>query len=264
MTQTAEQHTTDALFARDAVRAAYHLALLEPPYSRHVEWRGHRAPGGQLDAAAAFYHLSRPTIIFLLGEAGGVGGCLASADLPEHAYVAFFPEHQPVLDEFYLMPSKVEMVRMVLGRDEFVRHATDGLPEPVVLNDEHVDALDALYSFDTGFRPDAYQYSLGRYLGIFADGRMVAAAGTHFAAEDRSFAMIGNVLTHPDYRRRGLARLVVQRLLARLFGSVGTVCLNVRGDNAPGVKLYESLGFSARCTYREGCSVLRRMARNSP
>ena len=253
------EHPGDGLFADDAVKAAYHLALLEWPYSRHVAWQNHHGPDGEVDAAAAFYNLSRPTIVFLLGDAYGVGCCLESADLPEFAYLAFFPEHRPVLDRFYDLPGPVEMVRMLIHRRSLdLRTGRDraGRRLAVELGHKELPALLDLYSLASDLRPDPYQFERGGYLGIFDSGTLVAAAGTHFVSENSSFAMIGNVFTHPDHRRRGLARDAVAALVRRLMQRVDRVCLNVRSDNTAAVKLYESLGFAAHCTYREGTSVL--------
>ena len=251
------EHPDGALFLSDVVPAAYHLALLEWPYSRHVAWQHHHGPRGEVDAAAAFYKLSRPTILFLLGSPGGIGECLKAADLPEFAYVAFFPEHRPVLDRFYDLPGPVDMVRMLLHRGHSNGlHARCGCSHAVQLTHAHLPALLDLYGYEPGLRPDPYQFERGGYLGVFDNGALVAAAGTHFVSENNAFAMIGNVFTHPGHRRRGLARHVVASLVRRLPERVHKVCLNVRSDNVAAAKLYESLGFAACCTYREGASVL--------
>lgn len=57
---------------------------------------------------------------------------------------------------------------------------------------------------------------------------------------------IVNVATHPDYRRRGYARAVLDALLekARLDGIV-TLTLEVRESNVAAQALYASLGFEA-------------------
>lgn len=54
-----------------------------------------------------------------------------------------------------------------------------------------------------------------------------------------------NIAVHPDYRRRGLARQLVQQLVAQL-PSRGShrLTLEVRASNAPAQGLYETLGFT--------------------
>jgi len=254
----------------DKTEAAYHLALLGKPYSQHVSWYFHRDAYGQADGAVALYDMNRPTIIFLLGKDEAVSECLAYADLPDLAYAAYFPGHASIVSEFYRVLRPVEMLRMVLKRDEFEsssrklarrRMPSDG--RIVLLGPKHLEMLRELYSSEPGFLPDPYQYAAGGYLGIFGEGRLLAATGTHFVSEEHSFAMIGNVLTRPGYRRAGLATRIVLDQLGRLFERVETVCLNVDTGNSSAVKMYESLGFTAHCSYYEGIGVLRKVAANA-
>jgi len=269
--ETTCETTGSTLLLTDKIGAAYHLALLDEPYSEHVYWHLHQDTDGQADATAALYSLSRPTIIFLLGEADAVGECLARADLPVLAYIAYFPQHAAALNKSYRVPKPVEMQRMVLTSDKFElsrhdfarqRPAIGG--EPIVLRPPHVELLEELYASEPGFAPDPHQYATGGYLGIFAEDKLLAAAGTHFVSEEHSFAMIGNVVTRPGCRRLGLATRAVISQLARLFDRVETVCLNVAASNSAAVKMYESLGFTSHCTYYEGVGVLRKVAVNAP
>jgi len=58
---------------------------------------------------------------------------------------------------------------------------------------------------------------------------------------------IANVVTHPRFRRRGIARrLVVAAIDAARRRGAPRVLLQVRDDNAPARHLYESLGFHRR------------------
>lgn len=71
------------------------------------------------------------------------------------------------------------------------------------------------------------------------------------AAYDRDWLGIHGVHVEPAYRRRGLARDVLSALLgwgAELGAT--TAWLHVEVDNAPGIALYESLGFSTHHTSR--------------
>jgi ribosomal-protein-alanine N-acetyltransferase len=53
-----------------------------------------------------------------------------------------------------------------------------------------------------------------------------------------------NIAVHPDYRRRGLAEMLVAELVAALKNA-GNTCLTleVRSSNVPAIALYESFGF---------------------
>lgn len=56
---------------------------------------------------------------------------------------------------------------------------------------------------------------------------------------------IMTICTHPDYRRKGFAQLLLNTMMdyARL-SKVSKIFLEVRTDNVPAQKLYEKMGFS--------------------
>ena len=73
----------------------------------------------------------------------------------------------------------------------------------------------------------------GVYFGIRVNGQLVAAAGTHVVSPAARLAVVGNVLTHIDYRGRGYATAVTGAVTAELLRSCDQVVLNVRSDNPP-------------------------------
>lgn len=89
------------------------------------------------------------------------------------------------------------------------------------------------------YTPDLIDH--GPAFGAFAEGRLVAMAGTHFATPD--VIEIGHVATHPDYRRRGYGALVTSAVARACFALAPRVYLMVVADNAPAVATYRALGF---------------------
>ena len=63
----------------------------------------------------------------------------------------------------------------------------------------------------------------------------------------RKIAMIANVATHPDYRRRGIGRALTEGAMshARRKGAK-ELWLHVRDDNPTAIRIYEDLGFRER------------------
>ena len=56
---------------------------------------------------------------------------------------------------------------------------------------------------------------------------------------------IHNLATHVDFRRRGIARLLLDQVFSQASAqSISRVTLEVRKSNLPAQKLYESIGFS--------------------
>jgi ribosomal protein S18 acetylase RimI-like enzyme len=116
-------------------------------------------------------------------------------------------------------------------------------------------ALKRLYADgdSTGESPDFFYDSMvpnGVFFGIYEGADLIAAAGTHLFAPDEHAAAIGNVYTRRDRRGRGLGRQVTSAVLHRLR-HLRTIGLNVREDNAPAIRVYQSLGFAQHCEFKE-------------
>jgi ribosomal-protein-alanine N-acetyltransferase len=80
------------------------------------------------------------------------------------------------------------------------------------------------------------------YAAVNEDGQVLAYVGMTYAADEGS---ITNVATHPDARRQGLGRAVVEALLAKAASlDLAFVYLEVRPSNAAAIALYQSLGFT--------------------
>jgi ribosomal protein S18 acetylase RimI-like enzyme len=81
----------------------------------------------------------------------------------------------------------------------------------------------------------------GTYWGAFEGRRLVCTAGTHSLA--RHAAEIGNVVTLPAYRRRGLARACLSLLLRDLSQHTRSAFLSFFAEIGFLHRLYASLGF---------------------
>ena len=74
-----------------------------------------------------------------------------------------------------------------------------------------------------------------------AEKNVISDAGMIIAADTGD---ITDVATHPLYRRMGLGRAVIEKLIE--FSKkqrLSCIALEVRASNTPAIKLYESLGF---------------------
>jgi len=68
--------------------------------------------------------------------------------------------------------------------------------------------------------------------------------------------LLFDICVAPEHRRRGYARAILTEMLAQLASEGATaVALNARGDNAPALALYESLGFVRTETSDDGKQV---------
>jgi RimJ/RimL family protein N-acetyltransferase len=102
----------------------------------------------------------------------------------------------------------------------------------------------------------------GVYYGIHAGGRLVAAAGTHVVSRNARLAVVGNVLTHVDFRGRGYATAVTGAVTAELLRTCDQVVLNVRSDNPPAIAAYHRLGYAEHVRFEE--RLVRRLGSPFP
>ncbi|GAB2175732.1 GNAT family N-acetyltransferase [Dongia sp. agr-C8] len=82
------------------------------------------------------------------------------------------------------------------------------------------------------------------FIAVEEKGEILAGAGVLALSRRLGWALIGNFLTRPDRRGRGLARRVGQTLLAALRrNGIGHAALVTTDDNAAARSVYRDLGF---------------------
>jgi len=80
------------------------------------------------------------------------------------------------------------------------------------------------------------------------EGRIIGNASlVPFRHRGKRLYLIANVATHPDHRRKGIARVLTERVMrhAQQRG-VNDLWLHVRADNPGAVQMYADLGFAER------------------
>ena len=91
----------------------------------------------------------------------------------------------------------------------------------------------------------------GVYYGVRVGGRLVAAAARTSSARSARLAVVGNVMTHHDFRGRGYAKAVTGAVTAELLRMCDHVVLNVRSDNPPALAAYRRLGYAEHIRFEE-------------
>lgn len=84
----------------------------------------------------------------------------------------------------------------------------------------------------------------GGYIGIRDGKRLVAMAGQRLSLT--GFTEISAVCTHPDYRGRGYAQMLVSAVTEFIYARGETPFLGVRDNNAGAIHVYENVGFRIR------------------
>ena len=147
----------------------------------------------------------------------------------------------PAIDGWRLEPLG-ELSQMVLDAplDEL-----DG-PDVVALTPAHrADVLELVaLVYPHYFRERTME--LGRYFGIFEDGRLATMIGERLGTPDAT--EMSAICTHPAHTGRGLARRLMARLANDLFAAGQQPFLHVAQHNARAIALYQRVGFRQRRT----------------
>lgn len=86
--------------------------------------------------------------------------------------------------------------------------------------------------------------ALGDFFGIRIDGRIAAMAGERMRTT--GYAELSGVCSHPDFRGRGLARVLSVFVMHRQIERGETPFLHAWTTNAAAIGLYETIGFETR------------------
>jgi ribosomal protein S18 acetylase RimI-like enzyme len=87
---------------------------------------------------------------------------------------------------------------------------------------------------------------LGRFLGVFEGGSLIAMAGERMCLD--GFVEISGVCTHPNHRGKSLSAALIATLVRAAFDRAETPFLHAYADNTPALAVYRRLGFVVRAT----------------
>jgi len=255
-TQLRARSVTDrdeiASFLRtDRRYAAYPLGDLDSVMRARCSWGIAYDGSGEAVALAMHHDGLVPQPLFLMGDQAGCRAVLASVIKPRDAFFQSADGLDAAAEELYELERPTALLRMVTDRRSFVPYA--GAAERLAPGD--IDDLNRLYQL--GFRAGFAQAILDDavYYGVRVRGRLVSAAGTHVINRREGIAVVGNVMTHADFRGHDLAKMVTGAVTAELLEQVDDVALNVHADNTPAIAAYTRLG------YREHCRLTERLGR---
>jgi cyclic pyranopterin phosphate synthase len=253
----ADLRALTAYLERDRIASAYLLGDLDLPYAEHCRWFGlPDAAGGAIEAVLLLYTgLSMPAVL-TSGGAAEVEALIAGTRglLPRRFYGHVLEPHRDALEHFYDAPALKPMSRMGLTRAAYRPTSSPEGVEPLTHRD--TAAIMQLYQHypDNFFEPA--HLDTGLYFGVREGSELVSVAGIHVLSETHDIAVIGNIVTHTEYRGRGLAGRCVRRLLDELFARVGHVALNVAVGNEPAIRCYRNFGFAEHYRFLEGWAAL--------
>lgn len=243
---TTDRALLHAFLGGDRLFAAYAICDLEEREFGRTRW-GVAYDGDQLVAVGLEYTGPTPQPVFVMGRADGIAAILRDVIRPRAAYIAAATPMLPAVEAYYRVDPGPQMVRMWVDRARFRPYpATTQRLLPVEIGE-----LNKLYQLGFASWLPSSAIADGVYYGMRVNGRLVAAAGTHVVSPSARLAVVGNVLTHVDYRGRGFATAVTGAVTAELLRTCDQVVLNVRADNPPAISAYRRLGYAEHTRFEE-------------
>jgi len=177
---------------------------------------------------------------FLAVAAGAIDAGEALASLVPSGDSVYLLGPTPVLPSGWSLNGPTMLAQMVCTQRVV---EVDG-PGIVELSEAHradVLALTALV-YPHYFRPHTMR--MGRYFGIYQDGRLAAMIGERMGMDD--WQEISAVCTNPDYNGRGYARRLLAWLSNDNLDRGRTPFLHANRDNQRALRLYEQGGYTHR------------------
>jgi ribosomal protein S18 acetylase RimI-like enzyme len=162
-----------------------------------------------------------------------------AADLPVNAEARLFRPSDEPLPAGWEELDRFPLLQMVASRDPGdVDVATTSLTSA-----DSAAMLDLVAATKPGpFGPRTPL--LGRYLGIWHGGSLVAMAGERLRVTGH--VELSGICVHPEARGMGYAAALTRRLMRLAFEGGEVPFLHVRPDNVGAVALYKRLGFETR------------------
>jgi predicted GNAT family acetyltransferase len=88
--------------------------------------------------------------------------------------------------------------------------------------------------------------ALGPFFGVKIGGRLAAMAGVRM--KQPGYTEMSGVCSHPDFRQRGLGRLLSVFMTHRILDAGDTPYLHAFATNEAAIGLYRSIGYEVRTT----------------
>jgi ribosomal protein S18 acetylase RimI-like enzyme len=245
-TETVDRTMLRAFLETDRLFAAYALCDLDDREFQRTRW-GVALSGGEPVAVVLQYAGYSPQPIFVMGQNAGIKAILHDVIRPRTAFLAARPEQLPAFSDLYRIDPGPEMLRMWTDRAHFRPFQADVQR----LLPVEIGELNRLYQLGFASWLPASAIADGLYYGIGVGGRLISAAGTHVISPAGRLAVVGNVMTHSEFRGRGYATAVTGAVTAELLRFCDQVVLNVRADNPPALAAYRRLGYLVHTTFEE-------------
>jgi GNAT superfamily N-acetyltransferase len=230
----------------------YSLGDLDDFFWPYTTWYGWQEDGELRDVALIYVSRTLPTLVGVSRQPAVMRKLLGEivATLPDTFYAHLSPGVERAFSKTHVLESHGPHYKMSLRDTACVRDVD--CSGAILLTVRDSADLTRLYQESyPGNWFDLRVLEMGQYFGLREDGRLVSVAGVHVYSERYKVAALGNIVTHPAYRRRGYARQVTARLCQSVIEKVEHIGLNVKANNDAAIACYAGLGFEIIAPYGE-------------
>ncbi|MFX0076010.1 MAG: GNAT family N-acetyltransferase [Candidatus Hermodarchaeota archaeon] len=239
-------------FANDIFLFAYHIGDLDDFYFSDCKWFGIEEDEQIVEVILLYSGLKVPTLL-VFGSVEIIPYMLEKIieKLPDQFYCHYQGNFHEFFQPNYQMTSLGTHLKLSF-QGELANLSAIDTSEVVHLTEEDLPNLLSLYqeAYPEGYFVP-YMLKSRKYYGVKVDKKIISVAGVHVFSILYNIAVLGNITTHPDYRRKGLAKKCITRLLQSFGGEIDQIGLNVKEDNTIAIRIYKNLGFEVHSSYKE-------------
>ena len=247
-----DRQALGAYFHQNISLHAYSLGDLDDFYWPNVTCLGLETPSG-FDEVSVLYQGGGLPVLLAFSQSGKMNGDYFSqifSTLPDQFYAHLSPKLEFYFSEIYQVEEHGDHYKMELQSPDFT--SMEGIENICQLSEDDLPEMINLYgSSYPGNAFDPRMIHTEQYFGYREAGNLVCVGGVHVYSREFKVAALGNITTHPDFRNRGLGKMVTATICSSLLETVNFIGLNVMCDNLSAITLYRSLGFTISSKYGE-------------
>jgi GNAT superfamily N-acetyltransferase len=237
---------------KDVFLHIYSIGDLDNFFWPYTIWYGSQFNGKLRAIALLYVGMQIPTLLALSNEHNVMRELLNSIRylLPNRFYAHLNPGLETDMEETYNFTPYGNHYKMALVDKKLVLKID--CSDVKNLGKKDLNSILELYKESyPGNWFDPRMLEINQYFGIWEKQRLVSIAGIHVYSPHYRVAALGNITTHPAYRKKGLAKRVTAKLCQSLIDKNIRIGLNVNTENHAAIYCYQKLGFKIVASYGE-------------
>jgi len=247
-----DKEKIEQFLIKDLFLHIYSIGDLDDFFWPYTNWYG-LASRGNLKAIALLYvGMEVPTLLALSDDLEVMKELLIEIQhlLPVRLYAHLSPGLEQTFAATHNLTPYGEHYKMALSNLSKV--STINCAGVSRLGTIDIDAIHTLYEESyPGNWFDPRMLETHQYFGIWKEDHLASIAGIHVYSPTYKVSALGNITTHPSYRKKGYGKLATARLCQSLIRREISIGLNVKANNNAAIKCYEALGFKPIACFGE-------------